>query len=35
MTLLYLVLNRGGPRSSVPSAAGAAGVAHEDGQPED
>jgi hypothetical protein len=27
MTLLYLVLNRGGPRSSVPSAAGAA---HED-----
>jgi hypothetical protein len=30
MTLLYLVLNRGGPRSSVPSAAGAAGAAHED-----
>ncbi|CAK9268452.1 unnamed protein product [Sphagnum jensenii] len=27
MTLLYLVLNRGGPRLSVPSAAGAA---HED-----
>jgi hypothetical protein len=30
MTLLYLVLNRGGPRSSFPSAAGAAGAADED-----